>query len=239
MRRFPASCRAFSLIELLVVVSIIAILAALLLPGVALVRGAARKVVCAGNLRQILVASFAYSTDWHGMQVPAYSPGDTGPSNARRHWGGFLQGYLEYDPDRTVLFAASDLKPLVCPESPRRFGYGHNYVGNGLWNNGNASLQRFVPTSQISRPSEKVYYVDSIAAALGITVTGTSDTGAFGCWHPYVNSGATWPPAFTVNFVHHQSANVAWVDGHVSSMARGDGLVAPGNGACDPLWWNR
>ncbi|MBN8527075.1 MAG: prepilin-type N-terminal cleavage/methylation domain-containing protein [Planctomycetes bacterium] len=67
---------AFTLIELLVVVSIIAVLAALLLPAISVVRDAARKTVCASNLRQWAGAMIAYTTDNDGIAVGAekYNP---------------------------------------------------------------------------------------------------------------------------------------------------------------------
>lgn len=58
--------RGFSLIELLVVVSSIAILAALLLPAISLVRNAARKAICSSQLRQLATSFNAYASDWHG-----------------------------------------------------------------------------------------------------------------------------------------------------------------------------
>jgi prepilin-type N-terminal cleavage/methylation domain-containing protein len=45
--------RAFTLIELLTVIAIIAVLASLLMPAVAAVRNKAKETRCAGNLRQI------------------------------------------------------------------------------------------------------------------------------------------------------------------------------------------
>ena len=60
----------FNLIELLVVISIIAILAALLLPAVKMVRDSAKTTVCMTQQRQLAIAIQGYGTDWDGMLVP-------------------------------------------------------------------------------------------------------------------------------------------------------------------------
>jgi prepilin-type N-terminal cleavage/methylation domain-containing protein len=63
---------AFSLIEILVVIGIIAILAALLLPVVGLVRESARAVECSNKLRQLGQATYAYARDWDGRAPAQY-----------------------------------------------------------------------------------------------------------------------------------------------------------------------
>lgn len=56
--------------ELLVTITIIALLVSLLLPTIQTVRGVTKQVKCAGNLRQIGIASGEYSADWRGRIAP-------------------------------------------------------------------------------------------------------------------------------------------------------------------------
>ena len=56
--------RGFTIIELLVVVSIIALLIGILLPAIGKARDTARINTSKSNLRQIGVAHKAYATDW-------------------------------------------------------------------------------------------------------------------------------------------------------------------------------
>lgn len=63
----PVLTRAFTLVELLVVIAIIALLIGLLLPALSKARQAARSGVCLGNQRQAVIAQQTYATenaDW-------------------------------------------------------------------------------------------------------------------------------------------------------------------------------
>lgn len=71
-----------TLVELLVVMAIIAILIALLLPAVQAARAAARRIACANNMRQLVLASHLFADD-HGGALP------------RRLWHATLLPYLE------------------------------------------------------------------------------------------------------------------------------------------------
>ena len=58
--------KGFTLIELLVVIAVIAALLGILLPSLRKARGAARRIVCQSNLRQIAIAWNAYLDDNEG-----------------------------------------------------------------------------------------------------------------------------------------------------------------------------
>ena len=69
---FRPRCLAFTLVELLVVIAVIAILAGLLLPALSRAKNSAKNIVCLNNLHQITVATVAYSMDNSG-HLPVWS----------------------------------------------------------------------------------------------------------------------------------------------------------------------
>ncbi len=68
---------AFSLAELLTVISIIAMLTGLLLPVLSRARNQSRAVVCLSNLRQMAVAASVYAQNFGGYYPIAYYQSDT------------------------------------------------------------------------------------------------------------------------------------------------------------------
>ncbi len=90
MARHPS---AFTMVELLVVIGILAVLMGLLVPAVQKVRDAAARVQCAHNLRQLGLAAHHYHDAYGG-----FPPGmDTRPSQFASSWLTKVLPYLEQE----------------------------------------------------------------------------------------------------------------------------------------------
>jgi prepilin-type N-terminal cleavage/methylation domain-containing protein/prepilin-type processing-associated H-X9-DG protein len=232
---------AFTLIELLVVISIIAILASMLMSGIGLARSNARSLVCLNNLRQLGLSAALYSESNDGFQVPVafsavYLTSETTAFDpAQISWMGLLVPYLDLPAFPGGWTSSRDLRVAVCPESPNRWGYGHNYMGMGYWAGWGKKL---VPLATISRPSDKVLLCEQYAAPAGLAHAGATDPGEFLAWRAFVRSGAenTYMD-YLPYFAHRTTINVAWADGHASARHQGDGFVASGVAACNVSWW--
>lgn len=82
--------RGFTLVELLVVITIIGILIALLLPAVQAAREAARKAQCSNNLKQFGLALHSFHEKYN--HFPIGQPDD---DNNNYAWGTYLLPYIE------------------------------------------------------------------------------------------------------------------------------------------------
>lgn len=98
-----ARCRAFTLIELLTVIAIIGILAAIIIPVTGTVRKTAKSARDVSNLRQIAMANQAYAADNKGYCVVSYTPRPVDPiTGLGRTWHTELRPYVsKKDTSRT------------------------------------------------------------------------------------------------------------------------------------------
>ena len=218
--------RAFTLVELLVVIAVIAMLSAMLLPVLARGRCSAQRAACESNLRQLGTAAEIYLGDNSGNFFKRCAAPD---SAGQQWWFGWLQGTTvpegrrAFDLSTGVLFPylhSSDVR--LCPspawDSPQFklkgtsviFSYGCNaylFAGPG---------QIPVNANKIPRPADTVLFAD--AAQVNVFQAPASPA------HPmfeefyYLDLETNYSNFNNQpngHFRHSQKAGAAFADGHV------------------------
>jgi len=103
----PMRIRAFTLIELLIVIAIIAVLVALLMPAFVSARHQSRASVCVANLRQLASATLMYLND-HDEQFPLAFYRVAGETVCLRSVWGMVSPYVKHD---TLYLCPANLQP--------------------------------------------------------------------------------------------------------------------------------
>ncbi len=222
----------FTLLEVLVVLSIIALLASILLPGLSAAREQAKSVVCRSNIQQIQLANTYYVQDSRGVYVPGAA--NFVPRNLRRWHGERDRQGEPFDSSRGPLAVYLGPQGAIrqCPTFPAdqivadsdgfergNGGYGYNnaYIGVQTVSSG---ADRAIVTSdlagayaaRVKHPGETVMFTDAAFAAATLIEYSFAEPR----FHPQFGSRAD--PS--IQFRHHYAANVAWCDGHITAENR-------------------
>jgi len=256
--------KAFSLIELLVVISIIALLGSVLMPALAAARAQGKQVVCKSNIRQLHLANVGYASENEGSYVPAAL--DISGANKHR-WHGVRDDINNpFDSARGPLAAyLGDGGVKRCPEyvdfrhgDPWDWdfedgcgGYGYNmtYIGSRIWE-GEYEDEKWDEKCRVTTkdfevrcPAETLMFADTAMAKLD---NGRSYYLEYSFAEPryFVANGkpdttdTIWGcPSPSIHFRHRGKANIGWADGHIDSrrMVDFDGRNFYGVKSCDMM----
>ncbi len=222
------SYRAFTLVEMLVVIAIVGMLLSILLPTLSEAKYKAREVQCQANLKFLMLGSLAYSNDYKG-QVPdgefaAYGRGcfstDTrkvlfdnyGLSNVRQWWCPLA--YFAQTNNTSFKLGQNAgwfNNPAYAPSGldwteNHRNQQGYNYfIGTGRGFSGTAAVTYKMPIymrfQDVRAPSTRQVWVDNIKTP------GTTAGGVAGGWQHPCNT--------------HDRGNVGYPEGSFNAMADG------------------
>jgi prepilin-type processing-associated H-X9-DG protein/prepilin-type N-terminal cleavage/methylation domain-containing protein len=240
---------AFTLLELLVVVSVIGLLTALLLPALSRAREKARDAKCRSNLRQLCAAALVYTADHAGRFPSAYRTEFADGVLTRHAWDFTVvpsAGGMTVKPG-LLLASYTDGRVLQCPSfrpsssaSEPYTGYNYNtsYIGHGDLE----AIPDPARIGQVIAPARCALFGDGEFAG------GPNKfmRAPFNDLEGYGDADSSLRAAGTQGFRHLERTNIGFCDGHVESLDRrytetdatspvaaGTGFISPDNSLYD------
>jgi prepilin-type processing-associated H-X9-DG protein/prepilin-type N-terminal cleavage/methylation domain-containing protein len=232
--------KAFSLVELLVVISIIALLMAILTPSVVGARRQANRVYCLNNLRQLVLAADSYAQNNNDYYpIAQYSWQDNASTTYAYCWD-FTQitenGQSKIVPG--LLWEGDTIEKVQqCPsfkgkdsitDSPYTgYNYNTSFIGHGQGEyvtgayTGSVITNPTLPLFAIVMPAKTMQVRKPVECAL--FGDGLWSGGA----NKFMRSPWYWDGDYDMGIIrsggtqgyrHNGYTNVAWCDGHVSSQ---------------------
>lgn len=211
------SARAFTLLELLVVLSVAGVLTLLLLPALARTRDTARSTTCLSHLKQWGIATQLYEVDSGG-----WLPADGAPNgiSTRNAWYADLPplmgipAYHEEGPWRTNAQAPLGSPVWFCPSNPRRSN-GHLLFHFALnrFINGSGRDSRRMRLESVLAPSRTVWLFDNAQRA------------------------AVAGPRNLHRTAHRSAANVLFLDGGVRRVSSASAGSSSSRGNGEEILW--
>ncbi|MEI6424796.1 MAG: type II secretion system protein [Lentisphaerota bacterium] len=223
----------FTLVELLIVIAIIGILASILLPALKLAKDAAKKSLCASNMKQLGLAWAFYYEDYNGYLPVAKTISWGAPWTNYQLWHYLMRDYLN-EPNMAFSLTPGSTqimkqKFMFCPASNQGppseiwvVTYGMNNFGIGGENPGSGA-KAWTNIGQVRKFSDAVAFCDTTNAADPKRIQG----------YPY----ATYDCAHIWNR-HGNTVNVLYADLHADGSKGRNELRDPAGYHLRTPWGN-
>ena len=220
--------KAFTLVELLVVMAVIALLLGILIPALGAARSQGKAIVCKNNLQQLVLANSGYAIEndgcyvlaapdiwttnnqrWHGVRADWDSPFDWHKSPLVSYFSG---GGVKECP-QMVNFRKGEPSDFDYEDGCGGYGYNMTYIGSRIWErNAAENCKRPTKNTEIAVSGQTVMFADcAMARKDGGSVYFIEYSFAE---PPFNGLDYAWP---SIHFRHRGKANVGWADGHISS----------------------
>lgn len=206
----------FTLIEILIVIAIIGILAAILFPVFASAREGARRASCLSNMKQIGLATMLYAQDYDERMVHAFMRYGPGSANTA-WWQDMLQPYMK---SYQLVLCPSDATPGQTT-SNRPVGYPNplltSYAANQVFRNANGQDVLFPPLRAGTGIGRSLAAFEESATTIIFTETGSAAPAVYSMelyyWnHTDLGTDPSDPPR--VHKRHLEGCNFVFADGH-------------------------